>query len=165
MYCVKCGNKVKNTDIYCAKCGNKINQELSRDNTTDQEDSKAIPMLWYNFFTYVRLPLGIIISIFSLFLYNYSLFVYNKIALGFFFISIAMIIFYCTTLYMLHTKNKDSMIYIVIQLILECISVSINSINYSYNILYGIICFVLVFAIWFIPNYIYFKKRKNIFVY
>lgn len=50
MYCVKCGNKVKNTDIYCAKCGNKINQELSRDNTTDEEDSKAIPMLWYNLF-------------------------------------------------------------------------------------------------------------------
>lgn len=164
MYCVKCGNKIKNTDIYCSKCGNKINREVSQDDTTKQPSSKTLSMVWYNFFTYVRLPIGIIISIISLLLYNYSSFIYDKIALGICFINIAMLIFYCLSLYMLHFKKKETMIYIVIELVIECISVFINSTYYLNDILSSIISLILIFAIWFVPNYIYFNKRKNIFI-
>ena len=111
MYCVKCGNKVRNNDIYCSKCGNKINREMIQDSNVYQENIETLPINWYKFFTYFRLPIGIALGIFSLASYNYSSFVYNKIALGNFLINIAIIIFAGIALYMLHTKNKESMVF------------------------------------------------------
>ena len=119
MYCVNCGNKVKDTDIYCSKCGKKINRETTQDKTSKQSNSEVLSMLWYNFFTYGRLPLGIIFNIIALFFYNYSAFAYDKIALGIFFINLAMIIFCCLTFYMLHTKNENSMLFIIFNWLLN----------------------------------------------
>lgn len=164
MYCVKCGNKVRNDDLYCSKCGNKINREIIQDSNDYQEKIETFPMNWYKFFTYFRLPTGIALGIFSLTSYNYSTFAYNKIALGNFLINIAIIIFAGIALYMLHTKNKETMTFVVIQLIVECISICINSVYYSNNILSSIISLIFIVIIWFIPNYIYFSKRKNLFV-
>lgn len=164
MYCVKCGNKVRNNDIYCSKCGNKINREMIQDSNVYQENIETLPINWYKFFTYFRLPIGIALGIFSLASYNYSSFVYNKIALGNFLINIAIIIFAGIALYMLHTKNKESMVFVVIQLIVECISICTNSVYYSNNILSSIISLIFIVIIWFIPNYIYFNKRRKLFV-
>ena len=73
MYCVKCGNKLNNSDLYCSQCGNKIVQETTHDNK-DSNTINDLPLNWYKFFTYFRLPIGIAFGIFSLlFGYNYSL--------------------------------------------------------------------------------------------
>lgn len=171
MYCRECGNKLFESDKFCSNCGIKINKNFLEINkqmniSSDKvvsEKNNILPMNWYNFFTYFRLPLGIVLNTYTLFTYNYSSFVYNKIELGIFFINIALIILLVLSFYMLHKRMKNTMTCIIILLLVECLSIIGNCIN-SFNVLTYIVITFITFVIWFIPNYIYFKKREDIFI-
>lgn len=171
MYCRECGNKLFESDKFCSNCGIKINKNFLEVNkqiniSSDKvvpERNNILPMNWYNFFTYFRLPLGIVLNTYTLFTYNYSSFVYNKIELGIFFINIALIILLVLSFYMLHKRVKNTMTCIIILLLVECLSIIGNCINF-FNVLTYIVITFITFVIWFIPNYIYFKKREDIFI-
>lgn len=173
MYCRKCGNKLLDDDEFCSNCGVKIiskkrsqiAENISKPQTLpenskryDETINNNFSMVWYKFFMYFRLPLGIISCIGILTTMNYSSFSYDKINLGIFILSITMIVLFSLLFYLMKKRIKYTMYFLIVELIAESASILIYGFNQN-NI------FCIPWAIlWFVLNYIYFNKRKNIFV-
>lgn len=174
MYCRKCGSNLLDDDTFCYNCGAKIinnNENLSNPKIKEEEKNcvqseivKDLPMTWYNFFLYFRIPVAIIGYIASLFIYNFSSFVYDKIEFGMFLITLGLIILFFILFYMMKYKKKNTMKILTAELVLEGISIAVPSMTNSNYELFSEILFVIVAVVWFILNYIYFNKRKHIFI-
>lgn len=175
MYCRNCGKKVLETDKFCVNCGNAIEVILTNINSKQEQSSvknNNLPMNWWNFWKYVRFPLGIFLSVINIVAYLPELEV-NLITIFAFFIDIAIVAIMCVTYYHFYMHNKIGykflLAYLIIELICNCIdSASTYLENYKFTSLVDFaIPFALAFfvygIVWVVPNYIYFKKRKNCF--
>lgn len=118
-------------------------------------------MYWYKFYTYFRLPLGLL-NCFG----NILIFLLNNLEnLTECIVSIISFIYMAYLLYVMHKKKKNGFTFIFINLLLETLYMIIYSISNKNVGLGDFIIYVLIyFSVWFLPNYIYFKKRKDIFV-
>ena len=188
MYCRNCGNEILGTDKFCWKCGEKISKALAYNNkeeiesinvpnmsSTNQSNTNInanLPMRWWNFWKYVRFPLGLIFSLFRLSTYKYTSF--NFYVLAFVITDIIMLLFaiYTYDLFM-HKKKKGYLIFILFMFVESIYSCGFSTLNTALSnttileswefILSFILVLIIWGIIWILPNYIYFKKRKECF--
>lgn len=122
-----------------------------------------LSMKWYNFFYRIKLPISIAFSILGIaFAYNFERYLWDKISLIVWFTMLSILLFYSILLYKMSHKHKDTIFYFIVCLIIDTLLII------SYNYQYGeesVLLFRLILSIvlWFLPNYIYIRKRKNIF--
>lgn len=131
-------------------------------------ENKSIKLNWYNFFINVKLPISIIITLILFAItYNYNQYQTHKFELTIWFCTVATAILYTILLYKMYYRAKDTYFYFVVCLItdifiiIELMGLLLAS---SYKNLFIIaLSFILLILCWFLPNYSYIKKRKNIF--
>lgn len=174
MYCRKCGNKLSIFDVFCPKCGKKTsNNNVSNIEEDDDEEleqfSENCSMAWWKFWQYFRLPVGLILSIIDL--YVYTEITMTPTILFVLIINILLIVLLSLTLYSLIARKVMGYYLLIITLILSTLwntfMNTFNNINCSLDIskssMTFFISFVILCIIWVLPNYVYFKKRRNLF--
>ena len=180
MYCRSCGKEVLETDKFCVNCGNAL--ELNNAKTTEtiinnkREQSSVknntLPMNWWNFWKYVRFPLGIILSAVNIAAYLPELEV-NPITIFALLIDISVVVFMFITYY--HFLEQNSIGYklintwLIVELTLNTLNTATNSISKSTTVTLMdfagsfALAFLILGLVWTLPNYIYFRKRKSCF--
>ena len=163
MFCVKCGNEIDENDKFCKECGNSvIKEEICVEN-------KNLPLAWYKFYRYFRLPLSIILSIGGFFsMFNNGLDNWNELAYIF-----AIILILFTTLQILTVVYFDHKVGYNLNTVLifaESILASVNCVigistelNSIETIVYMLMLLIIINIVWSLPNIIYFKNRKYLF--
>lgn len=139
---------------------------------TTYEMKKALsekPLKWYWFLTFVRSPIGIISfgifalnSIFALLSAESNIIYYTCKAV----VSIINFVFYIINYKNLRNfKNYNQ---IIIGMFIEAILFSVSYMetcisNITLAMIMMSFCIIIYMLIWFLPNYIYLKKRINLF--
>ena len=114
---------------------------------------KDLSLNWCAFYIFCRVPITIIAYIYWIFIKN-----------NFDPISILYVMFLILLFIFAKSKTKTGYILIIISIILDVILMSINTYwKYGTTIIEFIFVFSVFFIIWFIPNYEYFRKRKQYF--
>lgn len=160
MFCKNCGNEISENDKFCKKCGYKL----------IEESNNNLPLNWYKFYRYFRLPVSIIFGILSCIgLFSNDMDFWPEATFIFAIIFILLILFYIIVLLLFDYKIGYLLnnILIIIEIVLYSINCTLgiqNSLNTVNNVLIYMLTYILIFGvIWGIPNYIYFKKRKYLF--
>lgn len=178
MYCSKCGNKLSTFDMFCSKCGKKISNKTITDIQEDEENdddeiveqfSENLPMNWWKFWQYCRLPVGLILSIISL--YSYTEITMTPVMLFVLMINVLLIVLLVLTLYALIAKKMMGYYLLIITLFLSTLcntfmntfSNAKDSSDITEPCIVFLVSFGILCIIWILPNYIYFKKRRNLF--
>lgn len=134
-------------------------------NPKDISNANDLPMRWYKFYNYVRLPLGIAFGIYDLLLVLSWFSLSPTIGIIGIIICLFQIIYLSYLLNIMNKKLKNGFTYIVIWLIIETFFMGLNiTLNapvidmptFFFSIIVGIL-------VWFWPNYVYFNKRKYVF--
>jgi hypothetical protein len=126
-------------------------------------------MAWYKFYIYIYLPLGIIGFILGLknISFNFYSFYFKAVSYppaipGFLFVSVAVItiILNIILIFGLHFKKLWAWNLNLFSLALFTVVGNL----YTFKNLHTYLCGVLIYvALWLIPNYTYFKRRKVMF--
>ena len=111
-----------------------------------------ISMSWYYFYTYIRLPLGILASLGT----ALQMEIIEYFFLTAFFAFYQLIVILGLSKFKLWGWTLNMFL-----LIAECFFYSIN--NAQTQLYQGIILFIVIALLWFLPNFIYFKKRIKLF--
>lgn len=181
IYCRNCGNKVLDTDKFCSRCGHAIEKIIEQPIRTvhnleekqSTHHAKELPKNWWNFWQYVRFPVGIICLVVGIVDYLPTLDV-NMINIYTFLIDLAVLVIMFITYYHFLMENKIGYNFLnswlVIELVTNALTTTTNSFADNYegsNLLdfaiYFVITVCILGIIWTLPNYIYFKKRKSLF--
>lgn len=152
---------------------NDINLNKSNNFTTNTREKEAnskkeylLPMRWYNFYGFIKLPIEIAILISSFCMYCNILFDYNFfVGILIMLISIIQLIYMIYLINVMSSKKKNGLNYITGWLCIETLMISLyTTLNTNnFNMLVFLISICLYTLIWFLPNYTYFKKREYIF--
>lgn len=179
MVCEKCGGKYSESKQYCPDDGTKLTKkeiekssasikgkEKPQQTTTvkhtinDNEKggkskSKDLSMNWFGFYTYVRLPISLIASVYSLYIIGFESF-YSLIL-------VISIILYGTLIYYLDKKSIIGWDLNWIVLIFEILVYSFLRVALDPSNDTWLISIFVLSIIWFAPNYFYFMKRRYLF--
>lgn len=117
-----------------------------------KNSSFDIPMAWYYFYTYIRLPLGILVGL--------GIALQTKI-IEYVLITFVFAIFQLIVVVGLSRLKLWGWNLNMILLISECFFYSIS--RAEGDLYLGIVLFILMALLWFLPNFIYFKKRIKLF--
>lgn len=134
-------------------------------NTGNNRAMAILPMKWYYFTTYIRLPFGILSDLNTTFWLVNSLQYTGSTIIGIeLAICILFIGFEVFLIYTLHNQKEGGYTYIFIYLIskyfLQFLNVLIDEDITSYSLIINIIIILLLFY----AEYIYFNKRRNVFI-
>lgn len=131
-----------------------------------------IKMNWFRAFIKVILPFRIFFGILSVIsfsgrLYNiYSVtgkkWYTDNFMYPYFIILIIQFVLLCCTYNKMKNLESEGYKSFIAYMIMELISITLSYL-YAYEIIVAIIPISIYIIIWFVPNYIYFKKRKSIF--
>lgn len=173
MYCTNCGKKVNDTYKFCKYCGNAIETEKKIEKNTNTviiDKQENLSMKYFRFYSTWYLFLAIVFNIINIAGFGnideWNSYTYMALLLEF-------ILYIAIPIKLVHEmpkKTKFIFKLLLAFLILDYIcKVIFNSINYLYDnpnesILTYILLLIAFYAIWYIPNIIYFIKRKNIFI-
>jgi len=130
-----------------------------------KNSSFEIPMSWYYFYTYVRLPLtGIFMVLITLDLFLEPQYQSVSRATILTFVMFNSIFFIMLiALFIGLSKFKSWAWYLnIVVIFLDCLLGSFR--NFDNNLIMWIMQLIAGLFIWFLPNFIYFNKRKNLFV-
>lgn len=172
MYCTNCGKEVKESYKYCNNCGSEIETIEKNEKKYIQEDvpkENCFGMRYFKFFSTVYLTIVAIISIINMINYRnieeWNIYItYNLI--------LDIMLYIIIPIKLLNDLPKRTLIsYILVLIFLisdyvyKVIMVSIATyINNPYtNVGINILLLVIIYGIWFIPNIIYFVKRRKVF--
>lgn len=172
VYCRKCGSKMLLTDNFCPNCGLNVHDGVLQEHAnTNVKAENKLPMDWWKFWEYFILPASMLLYFISIIkmlfiepistidpiIYNFIVFIY-------------MAVTYC---FFIYRKNDAGFYIMIVYLALSTlIGASVNTTfieifsneMYSDDYLLIIFCMLIIHTVaWFLPNYIYFKKRKNYF--
>nr|DAO22406.1 MAG TPA: hypothetical protein [Caudoviricetes sp.] len=120
-------------------------------------------MKWYNFWKDVHLTILLGNEFYFFIQYlkvcDFELFAHELL----------IFIYICYVEKAMEKRSKDCFIHIVIILIFETVAVAdlivySGKLSTSNLVLSFVFNFIMLLFIWFFPNYIYFRKRKNIFI-
>lgn len=161
--------------MQCKKCGKEcMESELINGLCFECTENKNIPSLkWFNFFYRIYLPIVIILN-FIFAIPQVSQIVeadnYNFINISYIILCIVLYIIIPILAYSKVEKSKETG-YRLILLFLICDYVckvlftsATTTVNYGGNIFTYIALCTLIYAIWFVPNIVYFIKRRNYFL-
>ena len=119
---------------------------------SSQKGSSGLKMAWFNFYTYIRLPIAILITLGAMINVSSTA---NLVILILYILLMILIIWG-------HTKRKLVGWYLNLILIgFETILYPLSYIKES--IAQVVILFLIIAVLWFLPNFIYFKKRIQLF--
>ena len=164
MICNKCKKECFESELnngYCSEC---------KDN---KQEDKKLPIRWLKFWLYVRFPVGILVSLGNLSMYQDIPYSTNKIVA--LFIDIITLAFIIITYLNFAERKKIGYILLkswlyVGEWLLLCFTITLQNTLYydnSINIFNFIITYMIILLIWGIiwvlPNGIYFEKRKHYF--
>lgn len=174
VYCRKCGNKMLLTDNFCPNCGLNVHDDdiyrYTNTNTNTQTQDK-LSMEWWKFWEYFILPASMLLYFISIIkmlfidqpntvdpiLYNFIVFIFIAITYCFFINRKNNMGFYIMVAYLVFSTLIGALVNTTF---IEIFSDRM----YSDEYLLVIFCILIVHTLaWFLPNYIYFKKRKNYF--
>ena len=137
---------------------------MELENVKKQKIQQTISMKWFYFYTYIRLPFSILlnlVTILGIFLertYDPMLWIYTICFVYDFFVFFLML-----------KKKPSAYFFNILLLVFDCLIFSLDvpkSIFSSVDLIFiGVLLlsFLVFNFIWTLPNYLYFKKRKNIF--
>lgn len=178
IYCRNCGKEIIETDKYCANCGHIVEaREYDDSNKNNLETQNVLqsdlPMNWWNFWKYVRFPIGVILTVINIMDYLPTLDV-NVINIFAFLTDISLLVLMITTYYHFLMQNKIGYKFLNAWLIIELVCNSLNTTVEALADSYGYITLMdfvgpfflavcIIGIVWTVPNYIYFKKRKSLF--
>lgn len=121
------------------------------------EKNKELSMKWYKFWNYVDLPitfaLNVLCCIFH-FIEGSGEAIYE----------LSISIYVWSLIKLMNDKKKKFFVRIMILVGLQTISIATVIVYNSSKAPSFIFNFIVLLLIWFLPNYIYFKKRKDIFI-
>lgn len=135
-----------------------IINEKNQDNISDIE----LPLRWFKFYTYVRIPASILFAI-GLIVFIETSQTIGLIENRMFFVEaslILMIIFLVFLFYALHKRLSVGWTLNWVAIVSDTLIAPISRVNFLGAYLVAVILMSLV---WFLPNYIYFKKRRHYF--
>lgn len=172
-YCINCGNKVLGLDRFCSNCGHAIGkiQEEQKRRATNIDSYENLPMNWWNFWQYIRFPIGFISTTWNIVDYLPTLDI-NLINIFVFLIDLSCAFFMIVTYYHFLMRNKIGYKFLnswlVIELIVNSLTITINGFTDNYTnmedfVIYFVITICIFGIVWALPNYKYFKKRKYLF--
>lgn len=142
------------------------NDREQKDKKINTKKEYLLPMRWYNFYGFIKLPIEIAILISSLCMYCSILFEYNFfVGIFIVFISIIQLIYMIYLINIMSSKKKNGLNYITGWLCIETLMISLITTldRNDFNVLILLMSICLYTLIWFLPNYTYFKKREYIF--
>lgn len=170
MYCTKCGKIINKQDAYCKYCGKKasINEQDTDEIEVKRKEKDAVSMKYFDFFK--KWYLGFVIVINTIIVFGYI----NNIKDIY---SIATLMIYIILYITIPIKLMDGLkekekftfylliSFFMVDYIFRIVQGTILCYEYSNktDLLLYIIILTLVYGIWYIPNIIYFTKRKMCF--
>lgn len=172
VYCRKCGSKMLLTDNFCHNCGLNVHDNILQEHAnTNVKAENKLPMDWWKFWEYFIFPASMLLYFISIIkmLFIESISTVDPILCNFI-VLIYMAVTYCFFIY--RQSNVGFYIMIVYLALSTLVGASINTTfleifsneMYSDDYLLIIFCMLIIHTVaWFLPNYIYFKKRKNYF--
>ena len=168
-HCKQCGSVIAESDKFCGGCGEKIVKKVigakERDNNfnrvvSSQQTFESIPLKYFIFYTYVRIPLSILFGLFYLVYLTYLFSVFD-LYLPFYIMSNIINVILCIVLLVgLRLKKLWAWKLNIVVMVLETIVVPIMRFDNFFQIVFIII---LISLAWLWPNWIYFRKRKHLF--
>lgn len=173
VYCRKCGSKMLLTDNFCPNCGLNVHDNILQEHAnTNVKAENKLPMDWWKFWEYFIFPASMLLYFISIIkmLFIESISTVGPIICNFI-VLIYMAVTYCFFIY--RKSNVGFYIMIVYLALSTLIGASLNT-TIIENIctsrmnpdeyLLILFCILIIHTVtWFLPNYIYFKKRKNYF--
>ena len=168
MYCTNCGKEINVNDKFCKNCGNNIENEEQHNkivnNSTEEKNTK-----YYHFFSKYYLMIIAIINVIGLANYQ-NVEVWDiYVCLG---LILEIVIYIVAPLILLCDMQKPTrftwillMAFFALDYIYRVISASlITYLKYmDTNIITYIIISIGLYGVWFIPNIVYFVKRREMF--
>lgn len=161
--------------MQCKKCGKEcLESELTNSLCEDcVRNEDMLPLKWFNFFYKIYLPIVIILN-FIFVIPQVSQIIetenYNFINISYIILSIILYIIIPFLAYLKVEKLKETG-YRLILIFLMCdyickvfFTSATTTVNYGGNIFIYIALCTLIYAIWFVPNIVYFIKRRNYFL-
>jgi len=158
--CPNCHTVLGEKLIVCSDCGKGYprNKSICPWCNYEYVEPSELPMKWYNFVTYIQCPLGIIMSILAM-LYNINN--YGELILTVLHLFNALLV--GILMYGLYKKTIWSWKLLLGLYIFISIFGYIDYLEVWQPLLY--LVFIIVFNIVnTIPNYVYFNKRKHLFI-
>ena len=161
--------------MQCKKCGKEcLESELTNGLCIDCIKNEDIPSLkWFNFFYRIYLPIVIILN-FIFAIPQVSQIVetdnYNFINISYIILCIVLYIIIPILAYSKVEKSKETgyrliLLFLICDYICKVLFTSATTtVNYGGNIFTYIALCTLIYAIWFVPNIVYFIKRRNYFL-
>lgn len=168
MYCRNCGKELEDTDKFCKYCGIDINN-FTKNNLKDKLEDN-ISMRYFKFFVSTMLTIIIIINILSLF----SFIQVKKWD----FYTISLLLLQILLYVVLPLKLKKDLpkrttfsfgfliAFLILDYIYKVIMVSLDTYLKFFNtdLITNVLVALILYGCWFIPNLIYFFKRKRLFI-
>ncbi len=174
MYCSNCGKETDTEDKYCKYCGKKLLKDNNKNNETEIEEkdsTSSISMKYLNFFAKWYLPFVVIVNFIIICgNFNFNNEIDTTLLCTFILYLILYIAIPIKLISGIEKKEKFGFFLLISFFILDYLIKLIVGINMylqtniidEYFIIYTFIL-LLIYAIWYIPNIIYFAKRKKVF--
>jgi len=138
----------------------------------ENENNLNISLKWLKFHIYWRIPFGTFVGILNFLNFYINMDYWSIISVFAFVLDVASIVVFILTFIYAKSFTKRGYYLLYITLIIECITMSVyatenyllkyNPDTYFSNWLIFISIFLLI---WFLPNHVYFGKRKHLFIY
>lgn len=168
MYCTNCGKETNINNKFCKYCGNNIENDEYQDEIIDS-NTEEMSTKYYDFFSKYFLRIITIINIIGFANYQdvlvWDIYAWLELLLD-------IILFVVAPLKLLYDMQKPTgftykllMSFLLLNYIYRVIKVSL--ITYSQYMESSLISYIIIsiglFGFWYIPNIVYFKKRRYIF--
>nr|DAN64962.1 MAG TPA: zinc-ribbon containing domain protein [Caudoviricetes sp.] len=166
MYCSNCGKEIYNDEKFCKYCGNLINKELHN----EENNTKKVGMKYFDFYSKFYLCFIIIINMLGFLSFSgiteWNIYTYSILIID-------IILYVLLPIKLLNDLRKKTkfiykllLAFLLLDYLYRVITLSFTTyINHPNSSLVEYV-FISIFmlGVWFIPNLIYFIKRKDIFV-
>lgn len=162
MYCRNCGKEVLKEDNFCKFCGEQLHEKEAK-----------MSLKWFGFFSKVYLPIIIFFNIIIIIPQISNIIEINYFDMPSVLIIILNIILYIIIPIFIYSKLSNSeQIGITMLITFLCLDYFVKCLltpayittQYSENFFIYFILTAIIYSFWFVPNIIYFFKRRNLFI-
>lgn len=166
MYCSSCGKEIGEDEKFCKYCGSSIHKNIQN----NENDTIKIGMKYFNFYSKFYLSFIIIINMLSFVNFSgieeWNIYTYAILVID-------IMLYILLPMKLLNDLRKKTkfiykllLAFLLLDYIFKVITVSFTIyINHpESSLIEYIFLSISIFGIWFVPNLIYFIKRKKFFI-